>query len=134
MTYECFADEIAIDFPSASSVAERMRDRFLGEAPESMAQPEVVSVDVSVSRIEAARGVAIPVDVPVRSLCSRCGGRGETWAEPCSACDGTGASFRRHTVRVPLPAGIADQTRFRFRFSDADGGSVRVEARVTISK
>ena len=134
MPYECFADEIAIDFPSASSVAERMRDRFLGEAQESMAHSEVVSVDVSVSRIEAASGVAIPVDVPVRSLCSRCGGRGETWAEPCAACAGTGTSFCRHTVRVPLPAGISDQTRFRFRLTDADGASVRVEARVSISK
>jgi len=30
MTHECFADEIAIDFPSVGRVVDRMRDAFLG--------------------------------------------------------------------------------------------------------
>jgi len=31
MSNECFADEIAIDFPSVGRVVERMRDAFLGQ-------------------------------------------------------------------------------------------------------
>ena len=31
LTHECFADEIAIDFPSVGNVVDRMRDAFLGE-------------------------------------------------------------------------------------------------------
>ena len=31
MSHECFADEIAIDFPSVGRVVERIRDAFLGQ-------------------------------------------------------------------------------------------------------
>ena len=31
MPHECFADEIAIDFPNVELAVERMRDAFLGE-------------------------------------------------------------------------------------------------------
>jgi hypothetical protein len=34
MSHDCFADEIAIDFPSVEPVVERMRDAFLGEREE----------------------------------------------------------------------------------------------------
>ena len=49
MSYECFADEIAIDFPSVGAAVERMRDAFLGEPDEHAA----VVAQVSVSRREA---------------------------------------------------------------------------------
>ena len=128
MPYEIFADEIAIDFPSVGDVVERMRDRFLGER----ADPDVVCAEVSVSRSEALHGLVVPLDVPVRTTCPQCGGRGETWTEPCGACKGTGESMHSHAVRVSVPRGIADGARLRFRLTSPDTSSVRVEVRVAV--
>ena len=128
MSYECFADEIAIDFPSVGAAVERMRDAFLGEPDE----PAAVVAQVSVSRREASDGPVVPIEVPIRTTCPDCGGRGETWAEPCDRCDGTGASIVKHALRIPLPPGIADGARVRFRVTSTDAPSVRVELRVSV--
>ena len=128
MPHECFADEIAIDFPSVGHVVDRMRDAFLGER----ADADVVSAELSLSREEAWRGLVVPLDVPIRALCPCCGGRGETWTEPCDRCCGTGASLFHHSVRVAVPARVADGARFRFRLSSPHAASVRVEVRVAI--
>ena len=131
MPHECFADEIAIDFPSAGRVVERMRDRFLGERLDGETSA-VVNAEVSVSKYEASQGLVVPVDVPVRVTCARCGGRGETWTEPCEACRGAGYSQLRHTVRVSVPRGTVDGARIRFRLAAPDASPVRVELRVAI--
>ena len=128
MPHDCFADEIAIDFPSAESVVERMRDRFLGERAAS----NVVSAEVSISKFEARTGHIVPIELPVRATCTTCGGRGETWAEPCGPCLGSGESLMRHAVRVTVPAGVADGACLRFRVRPPDAPSVRVEVRVVI--
>ena len=129
MSYECFADEIAIDFPSVGAAVERMRDAFLGEPDE----PAAVVAQVSVSRREASDGPVVPIEVPIRGTCRQCGGRGETWAEPCDQCRGTGASLLRHAMRVSLPPGVADGACFRFRVSSPGAASVRVEIRIAIT-
>ena len=100
MSHECFADEIAIDFPSVGRVVERMRDAFLGEPVDA----DVLRAEVSLSPREACDGLVVSVDVPVRVTCPHCGGRGETWTEPCDHCRGTGASLLHHPVRVTVPA------------------------------
>jgi curved DNA-binding protein len=128
MPHECFADEIAIDFPSVGHVVDRIRDAFLGEP----ADADVVSTELSLSREEAWRGLVLPLDVPIRGLCPCCGGRGETWAEHCAHCCGTGASVFHHAVRVAVPARVADGARFRFRVSSPHAASVLVEVRVAI--
>ena len=66
-------------------------------------------------------------------LCRHCGGRGETWTEPCGDCRGTGALLVHHAVRVTLPPGVADGARFRFRVSSPGADSVRVEVCVLIT-
>jgi len=128
MSHECFADEIAIDFPSVGRVVERMRDRFLGEAADAC----VLSAEVSVSRFEARRGHVVPIDVPVSATCEVCGGRGETWAEPCAPCFGTGASHGVQSIRVPVPPGVADGAVLRVRLVAPDARPVRLEVRVVI--
>lgn len=128
MPYECFADEIAIDFPSVGHVVERMRDAFLGEDVDA----DVVCAEVLLSRREASDGLVVSLEVPIRATCPDCGGRGETWAEPCDGCCGSGESAFRHPVRVSVPPGVADGARFRFRVSSPDAASVRVEVRVAI--
>ncbi|HWF83718.1 MAG TPA: hypothetical protein VG222_02680 [Vicinamibacterales bacterium] len=128
MPYECFADEIAIDFPSVGHVVERMRHAFLGEADDET----MLAAEVCVSSREASGGLVVPLEVPVRGTCPACGGRGEIWAERCSACRGTGDALFQHPVRLTLPAGVADGARFRFRVSSPHAPSVRVEVRIAV--
>src|SRR5689334_15664765 len=87
--HDCFADEIAIDFPSVGAAVERMRDAFFGDE----AADDCVSTEVALSRDEAARGVTVPFTVPLRATCHRCGGRGEHWDEPCDDCRQTGQAI-----------------------------------------
>ncbi len=128
MSHECFADEIAIDFPSVGNVVERMRDAFLGERENS----DVLHADLSLSQREAFDGLVVPLSVPMRITCPHCGGRGETWTEPCHLCGGTGHGLCHHPVRVSVPPRVADGARFRFRIKSPDASSVRVEVRVAI--
>jgi hypothetical protein len=130
MLPECFADEIAIDFPSVARVVDRMRDAFLGER----AEDEVVKRELLLSSREAWGGLVVPVDVPVRGTCARCGGRGESWTEPCGMCGGSGLALFHHRLRVMVPPGVADGSRFCFRISSSHAGSVRVEVRVAVSQ
>ncbi len=129
MPLGCFAGEIAIDFPSVELAAERMRDAFLGEHKDD----DLLRREVLVSRREAWDGLVVPIDVPLRGLCRHCGGRGETWTEPCADCRGTGAWLQHHSVRVALPRGVADGARIRFRVSSPGADSVRVEIRIAIA-
>ncbi len=126
--HECFADEIAIDFPSVGPVVDRIRDAFLGERDDM----EVVTAELRLSRREALDGLVVPLAVPVRGTCPTCGGRGESWTERCDECGGTGEAVFPHPVRVAVPARVADGATFRFRVSSPHVASVRVEVRVAI--
>lgn len=126
--HECFADEIAIDFPSVGRVVDRMRRAFLGEADEDA----TLAAEVCVSSSEALGGLIVPLEVPVRGTCPACGGRGEVWPERCGDCRGTGDALFQHPVRLTLPAGVADGTRFRFRVRSPHAPSVRVEVRIAV--
>ncbi len=45
--------------------------------------------------------------------CSRCSGRGVVIDKPCHGCGGRGTRAKRQTVKVTLPAGIADGQHIR---------------------
>jgi predicted RNA-binding Zn-ribbon protein involved in translation (DUF1610 family) len=128
MSHECFADEIAIDFPSVGHVIERMRHAFLGEADDDA----MLEAEVCVSSREAMGGLIVPLEVPVRGTCPACGGRGEIWTERCAGCRGTGDALFQHRVKLTLPAGVADGTRFHLRVNSPHAPSVRVRVRVAI--
>jgi DnaJ-class molecular chaperone len=128
MTHDCFADEIAIDFPSVGNVVDRMRTAFLGEHVET----GVLRADVSLSQREAQAGHVVSLKVPVRITCPNCGGRGETWTEPCALCRGTGESLFHQALRVSVPPRVADGACVRFRLKSPDAASIRVELRIAI--
>jgi DnaJ-class molecular chaperone len=128
MTHDCFADEIAIDFPSVGNVVDRMRTAFLGEHVET----GVLRADVSLSQREALAGHVVSVKVPVRITCPNCGGRGETWTEPCALCRGTGESLFHQALRVSVPPRVVDGACVRFRLKSPDAASIRVELRIAI--
>ena len=128
VAHECFADEIAIDFPSAGRVVERMRDSFLGEPPSR----DIFEAELALSPREAFAGRVTPLVVPIRGACPCCGGRGESWAEPCLHCAGSGETLFHHTVSVAVPPGVSDGATFRFRVTSPHTGSVRVHVRIAI--
>jgi hypothetical protein len=126
--HDCFADEIAIDFPAIHRIVPRVRDRFLGVHGDV----DTLTTEVSVSCREASRGIVVPLDVPLRGTCPGCGGRGETWAETCEACRGTGHELVHHPLRVSVPAGVVDGARLRFRVTSPLAAPLRVEVRVAV--
>jgi hypothetical protein len=110
-TRDCFADEIAIDFPSVNPLVERVRAAFLGERP----GVDTLTTEIALSRREAALGVVVSLDVPIRAACDACGGRGEVWTDLCTACRGTGDALEHHPVKLSVPRGVLDGARFRLR-------------------
>jgi molecular chaperone DnaJ len=122
-----FADEVAIDFPSVSSVLDRMQDAFFGGVPVAGLNAEVV-----LSPQEAFWGTTVPLGVPLRCTCKTCGGRGETWQEWCAACGGGGEVPATHELLLRVPAGVREGARFRFRVMPPGAPTTVVEVRVSI--
>lgn len=120
-------DEVAIDFPSIPAAVDRIRAGFVDEGSD-----EPLQAELRVTVREAFDGVTVPLDVPVRSACPSCGGRGESWMEWCRGCGGTGESLYHHRVQLSLPAGVADGTRFRFRVTSPLALPTRVEVCVAV--
>ena len=123
------ADEVAIDFPAVSDKIERMRHAFV----EADLGSDRVRAEIRLSRHQAGAGAAVPLEVPVRSTCRGCGGRGEVWGDACEGCHGSGHAFHRQTLTVSVPAGVAHGARFTFSVSRPRGPRTRVEVRVAVT-
>jgi molecular chaperone DnaJ len=121
------ADEIAIDFPSVASLLDRMRDSFFGGARDVGLSAEIV-----LTPQEAFWGALVPLDVPLRQTCLRCGGRGEVWDEWCGACGGAGEIAAVHAMQLRVPAGVHEGARFRFSVAPTGAPQTSVEVRITI--
>lgn len=124
---DCFADEVVIDFPSVAPAVEKMRSAFVDR---DHGLP--LAAQISLSIRQAIDGVTIPLDVPVRTTCRTCGGRGETWSEPCATCAGTGTEVLRHKVNVCVPGGVLDGARFRFSVATHHDPPTRIELHVAV--
>jgi molecular chaperone DnaJ len=124
---EWMGDEVAIDFPSVASVLDRMRASFFGGERESALSAEIV-----VSPQEAFHGAFVPLHVPLRRTCPRCGGRGELWTEWCAACGGVGEIATAERLRLRVPAGVREGARFRFSVTPQGAPQTFVEVRITI--
>ncbi len=120
-------DEVAIDFPSVASVLDRMRSSFFGESHATNLSAEIV-----LTPQEAFWGTSVPLDVPLRRTCPRCGGRGETWQEWCALCGGGGEVSARHEMQLRVPAGVREGSRFRFSVMPPGAPPTLVEVRVSI--
>jgi len=124
----CFADDVVIDFPSMATALERMRQAFVADEV-----PARLSTTVTVSGAEALAGATVPVDVPLRCTCPQCGGRGESWTEPCVRCHGSGQEWRSLPFQVTLPAGVMDGARFHFTVTLRQDSSTRIELQVLVT-
>ena len=123
----CFADEVVVDFPSVAPAVDRMRSAFLVDE-----RAAALSAAIRLSQREARDGAIVPLEVSVRCTCHDCGGRGETWTEPCVRCQGRGVEFRRHRLQVAVPAGVLDGTCFNFTVTPRNDPPTRVELRVLV--
>jgi hypothetical protein len=124
----CFADEVVVDFPSVAPAVERMSRSFTdGDRAPSL------SATIRLTAREARFGATVPLDVSVSSTCRTCGGRGETWAERCDCCNGSGAELRRHQLQVAVPAGVSDGTRLHFTLVPRHDPPTRIELHVLIA-
>ena len=123
----CFADEVVVDFPSVAPAIDRIRSAFLaGE------RAAAFDTAIRLSPREAAAGAIVPLEVPVRCTCHHCGGRGESWAEPCPCCGGDGTELLRHKLRVSVPAGVVHDTRFHFTVTPRHHPPTRIELRIHV--
>jgi molecular chaperone DnaJ len=120
-------DEVAIDFPSVSSVLDRMRDSFFGGAREASLSAEIV-----LTPQEAFWGALVPLHVPLRRTCHRCGGRGEVWSDWCATCGGGGEVSATHEMRLRVPAGVREGARFRFSVAPQGAPLTFVDVRIRI--
>ena len=122
-----FADEVDVDFPSVSSLVDRMKESFLGPVP---GRP--LSAEVCLTPKQAHRGVKVPLDVSLRHTCPVCGGRGEVWLDPCGACAGSGAGLLPHRLQLVVPPGVRDGSRLRFDVTPPYASATCVEIRISV--
>ena len=123
-----FADEVCVDFPSVAPAIERVRQSFLADE-----RPQTLQAVIELTDREAARGITVPLDVPVHCTCGNCGGRGESWTETCLPCRGSGFELLRHTVQVTVPPGVRSGARFFFRVTPRHNRSTRIELHVVVA-
>jgi len=126
---EWCADEVAIDFPAIDEVLDRMRAAFFGPNE----GPPPLAVDVVVTPHEAFYGSVVRLDVPVRTVCTACGGRGETWPEPCASCHGSGERVEPHRLRLTLPAGTRPGTIIRVTVAPPSAPATVVDVHVVVA-
>jgi len=67
-----------------------------------------LNATVILSPEEACRGGLVLLAVPSCSPCDRCGASGREGLFPCRVCDGEGLIEETETVRVLIPAKVAD--------------------------
>lgn len=120
-------DEVAVDFPSVSSLLDRMRLDFFGVETRAPLSAEII-----LTPEEAFWGTQVPLSVPLRGTCPRCGGRGEVWSERCARCAGAGDVTVPHQMRLRVPAGVREGARCRFSVVSAGTLATLVDVRVSI--
>jgi DnaJ-class molecular chaperone len=96
--------------PSVEPLVERFLRNFTRERIPKGERLEALNVEVSLSPEEAARGVTVPVGVPVFYHCPQCGGSGHDWLFPCIGCNAEGIIEEKKTVRVYIPRMAPDRT------------------------
>jgi hypothetical protein len=121
-------DEVALDFPSGQQALDHARRDFADTDAPSVH----VAVEVPLTALEARRSARVPLAVHVPVLCDPCGGRGEGWGEPCSACEGAGTAVATRYVVVRVPANTVHGTTLRYRLALPYGPLVRLDVRLAV--
>jgi molecular chaperone DnaJ len=79
-----------------------------GSGAKSGTKPVTCGTCGGAGKVRASQGF-----FTIERTCPTCQGRGETIADPCSACNGAGRVVKERTLSVNIPAGVEDGTRIR---------------------
>lgn len=83
-------------------------DACTGSGAKPGSSPVTCGTCGGAGRVRASQGF-----FTLERTCPTCQGRGETIADPCTSCGGTGRRTQERTLSVNIPAGIEDGTRIR---------------------
>jgi molecular chaperone DnaJ len=87
-------------------------------------------LEVLLSAEEAARGVRLPVDVPISLPCPECGAGGFWQRMLCFTCGGTGSIRTTKRMILNIPPGVLSGREFLIAAGDLPFGSLRVRVLV----
>jgi hypothetical protein len=93
--------------PSLEEVLQRLQRTRTGMRVPKWEHQEGFDIGVILTRLEASRGVVLPMAIPTLRECPRCGGLGGT-VLPCHACGGLRMVEQRGIVRVHIPPSVRD--------------------------
>jgi molecular chaperone DnaJ len=96
--------------PSFEPLFERFLRNFTRERVPKGERLESLNIEVILSPEEAAKGIVVPVGVPVFFSCPQCSGSGHDWLFPCANCNAHGIVEDEKTVRVYIPRMVPDGT------------------------
>jgi molecular chaperone DnaJ len=70
-------------------------------------------LEITLTRQEAQRGVAVPVDIPWKNRCPLCQGSGLAPFSICSGCRGSGLTHGSRRITLNIPSGVTSGTTQR---------------------
>jgi DnaJ-class molecular chaperone len=118
--------------PTGSSILRHVFDKGKGPvidvagAHSSGSEPMIC--ELLVKPEEARCGATIPLELTIRTQCSRCCGIGYIKGRKCGACDGKGVLVRRQSISLVLPTGIENGSVLRVEGASEIMIHVRVQA------
>lgn len=89
-------------------------------------------IEVILSEAEAARGVSVPLQVPVILRCPFCAGTGHTGFFTCLRCGGQGYARIFEEISLPVPPGVEDGTVFEIPAGRVAGTILYIRVRITV--
>jgi molecular chaperone DnaJ len=69
---------------------------------------QTLTMEIRLTRNQASRGGSMRVRIPLRHLCSTCGGSGDVGPFQCWNCSGSGYALNDFSFEVEYPPGIQD--------------------------
>lgn len=103
----------------------RLRRDFLGGTPLCFETGvRRLRLDVVLDSEEALYGCRLPFEVPVRSVCTRCGGSGDEGLWACMMCAGSGVVETRVPVVLDIEPGARRPERYQVSLGKIGYGEV----------
>ena len=92
--------------PSIDEMFDWLWRNFSSLGQPKSARIQNLTLEVPLTRAQAERGGSTRIGVPVRAVCSTCGGLGNVGPYECIRCAGEGAMTGEMPVSISFPAGL----------------------------